>query len=170
MIRYRFLILGLAVAATFSACQSSTQKQEGSAATENTASTALSDTAKVYNAYLKVKDDLVITDGKAAKASSADLAKELGAINGCTEAAGVAGKMAATDDIAAQRSLFLQLSHDLIPLVKGMKVKQAPIYVAYCPMAGDGKGGYWLSAQKEIRNPFYGDQMMECGEVKEELK
>ncbi len=170
MIKYRSLVLGLAIAATFSACQSSSKKEESSATTESTSSTALSDTAKVYNAYLKVKDDLVKTDGKAAKSSSADLAKELGAINGCTEAAGVAGKMAATEDIAAQRNLFLQLSHDLIPLVKGMTVKQAPIYVAYCPMAGDGKGGYWLSAQKEIRNPYYGDQMMECGEVKEELK
>jgi hypothetical protein len=165
------ITVAAALASLLMACQPSTKTTETTAASkDSTTIVAGSDTAKAYNAYLKVKDDLVKTDGKAAKTSSASLAAELGNIKGCTEAADLATKMAATDDVTSQRTLFLQLSQDIIPLVKGMKEKVAPIYVAYCPMAGDGKGGYWLSAQKEIRNPYYGDEMMECGEVKEELK
>jgi hypothetical protein len=43
------------------------------------------------------------------------------------------------------------------------------IYVQYCPMANEGKGGYWLSSQEEIMNPYYGDDMLHCGEVKETI-
>jgi len=34
-------------------------------------------------------------------------------------------------------------------------------------MARDGAGAYWLSATKEIKNPYYGDAMLTCGETKE---
>jgi Cu(I)/Ag(I) efflux system membrane fusion protein len=37
-------------------------------------------------------------------------------------------------------------------------------------MAFDNKGAYWLSETKEIRNPYFGDKMMTCGEVKKEFK
>jgi len=37
-------------------------------------------------------------------------------------------------------------------------------------MAFDGKGGYWLSNSKEIRNPYFGDIMLACGEVTEVLE
>ena len=164
------LISVIAVAVALSSCQPSAQNS--SAATDGKDSTAmpLTDTAKVYNAYLQVKDNLVKTDGKATKKSAEVLAQTLGTIKGCTEAQDQAKKMAATDDVKSQRILFLQVSQDLIPLVKGMKSPKEPIYVAYCPMTNEGKGGYWLSAQKEIKNPYYGDEMPNCGEVKEEIK
>ena len=28
----------------------------------------------------------------------------------------------------------------------------------------------WLSAEKEIRNPYYGASMLKCGSVKSEIK
>jgi hypothetical protein len=37
-------------------------------------------------------------------------------------------------------------------------------------MANKGDGGDWLSTEKEIRNPYYGDEMLECGRVAEEIK
>ena len=33
-------------------------------------------------------------------------------------------------------------------------------------MANDDKGGYWLSIEKEIKNPYFGSKMLKCGEVK----
>jgi Cu(I)/Ag(I) efflux system membrane fusion protein len=36
-------------------------------------------------------------------------------------------------------------------------------------MANNNKGAVWLSTEKEIRNPYYGDKMMRCGEILEEL-
>jgi Cu(I)/Ag(I) efflux system membrane fusion protein len=34
-------------------------------------------------------------------------------------------------------------------------------------MANDDVGGYWFSESEEIRNPYFGDEMLLCGEVKE---
>lgn len=71
--------------------------------------------------------------------------------------------------IEHQRMHFNMLSDDTYELAKifggGRK-----LYVAHCPMARDGKGASWLSEFAEIKNPYFGDEMLECGEVKEELK
>jgi membrane fusion protein, copper/silver efflux system len=32
-------------------------------------------------------------------------------------------------------------------------------------MADSNKGADWLSLEKEIRNPYYGDAMLSCGSV-----
>lgn len=37
----------------------------------------------------------------------------------------------------------------------------------YCPMAFDNKGAYWLTEGHEIRNPYFGDTMLKCGEITE---
>jgi len=36
-------------------------------------------------------------------------------------------------------------------------------------MALNDKGGYWLSNEKAIKNPYYGESMMACGEIKETI-
>jgi len=165
-----FYISALAVTALLSACEQPKKQEAAGSETKTTTEVATNDTAKVYKAYLAVKDALVKTDGKAAQQAATELTTALAPIKGCDEAEGLSEKIAATDDVKLQRINFLQLSQDVIPLVKGLKTKTSPIYVAYCPMANEGNGGYWLSAQKEIKNPYYGDEMMDCGEVKEEIK
>jgi len=40
-----------------------------------------------------------------------------------------------------------------------------PIYEAHCPMALDGKGAEWLQRGAEVRNPYFGQSMISCGEV-----
>jgi Cu(I)/Ag(I) efflux system membrane fusion protein len=37
-------------------------------------------------------------------------------------------------------------------------------------MADDFKGADWLSLSDEIRNPYFGDQMLRCGEVTKQIK
>jgi Cu(I)/Ag(I) efflux system membrane fusion protein len=32
-------------------------------------------------------------------------------------------------------------------------------------MANNNKGAVWLSAEKDIMNPYYGDAMLTCGNV-----
>jgi Cu(I)/Ag(I) efflux system membrane fusion protein len=34
-------------------------------------------------------------------------------------------------------------------------------------MAFKDKGAFWLSGEKEIKNPYFGEAMLTCGEVKE---
>jgi hypothetical protein len=54
---------------------------------------------------------------------------------------------------------------DLIDIV-GTSQK---LYQAYCPMYNNNKGAQWLSVTKEIKNPYYGSKMMDCGEVQREI-
>jgi membrane fusion protein, copper/silver efflux system len=35
----------------------------------------------------------------------------------------------------------------------------------HCPMADNDKGADWLSSEKEIMNPYFGESMLRCGEV-----
>ncbi|WP_158826990.1 DUF3347 domain-containing protein [Mucilaginibacter lacusdianchii] len=70
-----------------------------------------------------------------------------------------------SNDIAHQREHFANLSQNLYALVKAGKFNSSPIYRDYCPM----KKSYWLSESAAIKNPYYGNQMLTCGEVKETL-
>lgn len=170
IIMNKLLIISIiSVLSALGACQQN-NKAASTSSTEEHSGHAVSDTATAYTAYLSLKDNLVKSDAKAAQASAKQLATPLADIKGCTEATDLAQQIAASGDIKAQRKAFTQLSQDMIPLVKGIKSKGEPIYVQFCPMANEGKGGYWLSAQQEIKNPYYGNEMLECGEVKEEIK
>jgi hypothetical protein len=126
--------------------------------------------ARAYKTYLELKDALVATDGSKAKTKAAVLVDDLGAINGYSTTAKLAKSIASTTDVKAQRDCFLMLSNDMVNLIKTAKPKNFKAYVQYCPMANDGNGGYWLSANKDVKNPYYGDDMLECGEVKEQIK
>lgn len=44
------------------------------------------------------------------------------------------------------------------------------MYKDFCPMYNNGKGAFWLSETKEIKNPYLGKAMPTCGTIQEELK
>ncbi len=75
-------------------------------------------------------------------------------------------KIAQTSDVEEQRKHFETLSDNLIEAVEYFGVVEDTIYRQYCPMALRDQGAYWLSGEKEIRNPYFGDKMLTCGEVK----
>jgi hypothetical protein len=126
-------------------------------------------TAEVFNAYIGLKDQFLKSDAAGVKTAALLLQGKLAGIKGCSETAVVASQISGTDDLKVQRNAFLILSKDIIGLVKGTKFKTAPIYVDYCPMADSGKGGYWLSLNKAIENPYFPEQMKECGQIKEQI-
>lgn len=70
--------------------------------------------------------------------------------------------------IAHQREHFVMLSNDINDLLKIFKTSQT-LYQDYCPMADEGKGAIWISEIKEIKNPYYGSDMLTCGSVKKTL-
>jgi len=76
-------------------------------------------------------------------------------------------KITQTSDVEEQRKYFETLSDNLIDAVEYFGVVENTVYRQYCPMAFKDQGAYWLSAEKEIRNPYFGDMMLTCGEVKE---
>lgn len=76
-------------------------------------------------------------------------------------------KIAQSNDVEEQRKHFETLSDNLIEAVEYFGVIEKTVYSQYCPMAFNDQGAFWLSSEKEIRNPYFGDKMLTCGEVKE---
>ena len=72
-------------------------------------------------------------------------------------------------DISEQRDLFSSLSNTIISTTKSFGVEKDTFYVQFCPMAGNDKGAYWLSKESKIKNPYFGDEMLTCGSVKETI-
>lgn len=72
-------------------------------------------------------------------------------------------------NIKHQREHFATLSNDIYELAKLFGSGQ-PMYLDHCPMYDNNKGADWLSETKDIRNPYLGTAMPDCGTVKEELK
>lgn len=55
--------------------------------------------------------------------------------------------------IEEQREIFSLLSNQIIESVETF-----------------GQGAYWLSEFEEIHNPYFGEKMLKCGEVKKTIK
>ncbi|MDQ3192918.1 MAG: DUF3347 domain-containing protein [Bacteroidota bacterium] len=72
--------------------------------------------------------------------------------------------------IEEQREIFSLLSNQIIESVETFGLKIDNVYVAYCPMALNDQGAYWLSEFEEIHNPYFGEKMLKCGEVKKTIK
>jgi hypothetical protein len=77
--------------------------------------------------------------------------------------------LGSTADIEHQREHFVSLSAGMYALAKAFGGGKT-LYHDHCPMAQNGKGAMWLSETKEIKNPYFGDKMMKCGSVEEEIQ
>ncbi|RBL91096.1 DUF3347 domain-containing protein [Chitinophaga flava] len=136
----------------------------------------------VIDSYLQLKNGLAADDdaatAKAAEAMSAALAKvdasqltpeqkKIYAANeeDLKEHAEHISKN--TGNIEHQREHFAQMSEDIYELAKAFGGGQ-PLYHAHCPMYNNNKGALWLSESSEIKNPYMGAKMANCG-VMEEL-
>ena len=71
--------------------------------------------------------------------------------------------------IEHQREHFELLSKDMYDLVKAFGGGQV-LYKDFDPMYNNGKGAFWLSETKEIKNPYMGKAMLTSGSIKEEIK
>ena len=72
-------------------------------------------------------------------------------------------------NIEHQREHFELLSKDIYDLVKAFGGGQV-LYKDFDPMFNNGKGAFWLSETKEIKNPYMGKAMLTSGSIKEEIK
>ena len=75
-------------------------------------------------------------------------------------------EMIATDQMDAARAFFLPLSSIMIETVQRFGTAGAgELKLAFCPMADDDNGADWLQFGDDIRNPYFGSEMLMCGEV-----
>lgn len=170
---------GLLAVVMLTACNSANQSTE----TKDSLTVATADTVgvaavsfkdeklqSIYAAYIKLKDQLVATKFEQAIPAAKELVETLTGFKGCENAAAIAKKISDAKDIKTQRAEFTGLNIELIPVFKQAELSSGTIYVQHCPMANNGDGGDWLASEKKIQNPYYGDEMMECGRVAEEIK
>lgn len=135
--------------------------------------------AGIVKAYLEIKNALVNDDDKAAAKGGKNLMAAFSAFDKTTvsddkkselndiiaNANEQAEHIADNEgNIAHQREHLLVLSKDIKDLVEITGTNQT-LYAEFCPMYAKN-GGMWLSAEKEIRNPFFGSKMLKCGSVK----
>ena len=122
-----------------------------------------------YKDYIQLKNALVASKTEEAKDAAGKLKTSLASVkdgkNAMTEAAKIS-KATGLDEI---RKTFASLSNEMKTVVKAGQVSKGELYLEYCPMANNNAGAYWLSNEKEIKNPYFGDKMLKCGSVKETI-
>ncbi|MGZ2369483.1 efflux RND transporter periplasmic adaptor subunit [Ancylomarina sp. YFZ004] len=137
-----------------------------------------------YKAYLPLTEAFVKSDSKQVKSVSENVLKELGTIDmGLLKGEAHMGwmkdlKMLESDlktmikltDIQKQRAAFASFNLVLYKSIKSFGLDKVTTYYQFCPMANGDKGAYWFSNSKDIQNPYFGEAMLGCGEVKETIK
>jgi Cu(I)/Ag(I) efflux system membrane fusion protein len=68
------------------------------------------------------------------------------------------------------RKAFIPISNTMLGITNAFKPNKGTLYVLHCPMADNNKGADWLSTSKEVKNPYYGQAMLTCGELIKEIK
>ena len=137
----------------------------------------------LVKSYLALKNDLVDSNPKNAGKSGKELAESVNKlttdqlkseqektflISNKEEIQTLVQNLTQANNLDGMRKIFKPLSSEIISLVKAYGINHT-IYEQYCPMADNNKGGYWLSLEEEIRNPYFGEAMLNCGEIKDTL-
>ncbi len=123
------------------------------------------ETGKIFSAYLEIKNALVADDSKKVMSEAVILTK----FTTNEVLGGALSSIIETEDIEAQRKAFVIVTEQVENLVKET-LSSGEVYKQHCPMAFNNEGGSWLSAEKEIRNPYFGDRMLTCGKVTVTIK
>lgn len=124
----------------------------------------------IYPHYAALTTALTHGDAAAARIAANAITAGAGEVTGGNAVAAAAAKITASANLEEQLSVYAGLSTDFIALIKNTGMESGALYVAVCPMALNDKGAAWLSPDKEIRNPYFGEQMLTCGSVKETIQ
>jgi Cu(I)/Ag(I) efflux system membrane fusion protein len=137
----------------------------------------------VYEAYLDMKNAFVETNAEKVNTEAKDVIAALENVNmGLLEhdphmawmdqletLNSTIETISNSTDIAEQRKAFSRFN---LAFYKSLKMfgLDEKAYFQYCPMANNDQGAYWFSEIEEIRNPYFGDMMMACGENREVIE
>jgi len=138
----------------------------------------------IYDAYNQLKDALVASDSILAKTTANSVLTSLDKVQMSllkkqeshkvwkTEKSLIKtqlNQLVKSKTLTQQRTIFLQISNSMIHLVENFGINKK-VMIQYCPMADDFKGGYWLSTDVNIKNPYFGSKMLTCGSTKRIIK
>lgn len=123
-----------------------------------------------YEHYAHLKDALVASNQAEAKKAADALQKSLSSVKEGKKASDETAKVSGASSLDDQRKAFSDLSNEMASLLKDGKLSMGELYLEYCPMANNNEGAYWVSNEKAIKNPYFGDKMLKCGSVKETIQ
>ncbi len=138
--------------------------------------------AQAIQIYLQLKGALVDSDSLKAKLAASQLRKLAAKmifhlpeettrdawVKTADQIQTTARKMSNATKLEQQREYFTWLSDNMIHSIKTFGSPK-DLYIQHCPMANDFSGAYWLSDSDEILNPYFGESMLHCGEVREKF-
>ena len=139
---------------------------------------------QMFNTYIQFKNKLVATDGKGAYTEAQILIKKIETVdmklfsgetheywmsksNKTLSSLKEFKQGANIDDI---RKSFVPISENLIKIFKAFGTGNTKAYVQFCPMANQNIGAFWLSVEKQVKNPYFGSLMLNCGETRDTIK
>lgn len=123
----------------------------------------------ILKGYMGIKNALVATDLERTHKEAMAMAEGLGSeadSNLVFHVKAIGG----AEDVESARVIFEGLSEIIYMQIKENEENAVVVYKQFCPMAFDNKGAYWLSTEKEVRNPYFGDKMLKCGVVEETIE
>jgi hypothetical protein len=127
-----------------------------------------SDTAKASAAALILRtaaDSLKVNE---IKGDSTGVIKET-AVSYTSTISGSSQALVAEKDLKNKRKEFAVIADAMYTLIRTVRYSGQTLYWEYCPMAFDNKGAYWISKEREIKNPYFGNEMLNCGSVEDSL-
>ena len=138
----------------------------------------------VFNEYINLKDALVKDDSKSVVAESKKLLDKISKVEMKLLKSDETHKhwmslekeikmatvsISETSDLKEQRNHFKNLSIYLTNAIEVFGIHEK-VFVSFCPMADDNKGAYWLSKEENVINPYFGNAMLTCGEIKQVIE
>ncbi|MEX0980742.1 MAG: efflux RND transporter periplasmic adaptor subunit [Bacteroidales bacterium] len=138
----------------------------------------------VYAAYLEMKNAFVESDAQKVSNKAKDVVSvlksvDMGLLKGYAHMGwmdqletlnSTINTISSSTNIEKQREAFAKFNLAFYKSLKIFGLSNTTAYYQYCPMAEKDKGAYWFSEMEEIRNPYFGDMMLSCGETRETLK
>ena len=138
------------------------------------------DFTTVLSAYFELKDAFVSSNVEAVKANAYKMLQQVNSLKteelGSMEVAHLKEMkqmlqaISENDNLENQRDHFIVLSRNMIAFASNLDEVETPVFVQHCPMANTNKGADWLSLSEDVRNPYYGEAMLTCGEVTQRIK
>lgn len=128
-----------------------------------------SKTEAIFMAYQKLQNALVNTDALQAAEESKQLLEALYGVEAEVEKLTPVEAIINTNDVETQRAAFVKVTAVVEGYLKDA-LDSGALYKVHCPMAFKNTGASWLSSEKVVQNPYFGDKMYRCGRVEATIK
>ena len=138
----------------------------------------------LYTVYLQAQEALALDDFSAAQSALTRLLEASMLAKRATLPSGLRSNadaqhariqaalehLAHLQDLAGLRAAFEEVSNATISLARTFgQPGDTALLEAFCPMAFDDAGASWLQLGETINNPYFGSEMLRCGEIRSEF-